>query len=58
MQIERKIPRHELLTIAIGGTQDEVERDMDLQEIESFLHKEARPWVKENYRRLPGSRKE
>jgi len=50
--LERKFPQHELSTIVIGGFQDHVERDMNLQEIESYLHNEDRLWVKEKLQAL------
>ena len=50
--LERKIPRHLLLNIAIGDSHRPVEREMDLPEIESYLRKETRPRVKEKLQAL------
>ncbi len=50
--LEKRIPRRELSTIAIGGTQDGVIRDMDLKEIELYLQKENRPLVKQKLKAL------
>ena len=50
--LERKFPCQELSTIVIGGFRDKVERDMNLQEIESYLKKESRIWVKEKLQAL------
>ena len=50
--LERKFPHHELSTIAIGWFPDGVKRNMDLEEIESHLRKEKRPWVKEKLQAL------
>ena len=50
--LKKKIPRHLLLNISIGDSHIAVERDMNLPEIESYLRKEARPWVKEKLQAL------
>jgi transcriptional regulator with XRE-family HTH domain len=50
--LEKRIPLQELSTIPIGGTQDGAKRDMDLPEIESYLKKEDRIWVKEKLQAL------
>ena len=50
--LKKKIPRHLLSTIAIGDSNSPVKRDMNLPEIESYLRKETRPWVKKKLQAL------
>src|SRR5665213_2600389 len=50
--IENKFPRQELSTFHLGGFQGAVKRNMDIREIETYLKKEDRIWVKEKLQAL------
>ncbi len=50
--IENKFPRQELLNFQLGVFQGGLKRNMDIREIEFYLKKEDRIWVKEKLQAL------